>query len=474
MERSSLAAPSSGSALGFLCVSAASDRTSNSNELSVGKSIDAHQLVEKRVMPSIMSEPTNSFIGQPIELVSLNKSYGRVQAVRDISLSIKAGEFVSLLGPSGSGKTTTLMMIAGFEIPTSGEINLGGSPIATLPAHLRNLGVVFQSYALFPHLTVFENVAFPLKMRGISGSDIGQAVARALLQVKMGSFGDRLPHQLSGGQQQRIALARALVFRPGVVLMDEPLGALDKQLREHMQFEIKQLHRELGLTVIYVTHDQSEALALSDRIVVMNDSRIEQVGTAEEVYERPATRFVASFVGESNFLEGEVFDVSSTESDQFEAKLRVSGGEIEVRSSWRPSLGKASALVRPEKITVAPMNDDQFRSALVTKNVLNCLQGTVEDIAYFGSYRKYRLRLDDPSSPAPISALMTTRSGTPQFAVSERVNLIWAASDTRLMAPSCADSPLQASELQPDVARTAQADNELVATYSNRKGNGNV
>ncbi|TIV88749.1 MAG: ATP-binding cassette domain-containing protein, partial [Mesorhizobium sp.] len=223
--------------------------------------------------------------GEPLRLERLCKQYGTVRAVSDISVQIEAGEFVSFLGPSGSGKTTTLMMVAGFETPSAGQIFVGARPITRLPVHRRNIGVVFQNYALFPHLSVFENVAFALKMRGISGYDIRAGVAAALDLVQLGEYGGRMPHELSGGQQQRVALARALVFRPGVILMDEPLGALDKQLREHMQLELKRLQKSLGTTMVFVTHDQSEALTMSDRIVVMNEGKVEQIGTPEEIYE---------------------------------------------------------------------------------------------------------------------------------------------------------------------------------------------
>jgi putative spermidine/putrescine transport system ATP-binding protein len=220
----------------------------------------------------------------------VQKSYdGETLVVKDLNLGIGKGEFLTMLGPSGSGKTTCLMMLAGFETATHGEIKLGGRPINNIPPHKRGIGMVFQNYALFPHMTVGENLAFPLEVRGISKADIETKVQRALDMVQMGAFANRRPAQLSGGQQQRIALARALVFEPELVLMDEPLGALDKQLREHMQFEIKHLHDQLGVTVVYVTHDQGEALTMSDRVAVFNDGRIQQLAPPEELYERRST-----------------------------------------------------------------------------------------------------------------------------------------------------------------------------------------
>jgi putative spermidine/putrescine transport system ATP-binding protein len=237
----------------------------------------------------------------------VQKSYdGESLVVKDLNLEIGQGEFLTMLGPSGSGKTTCLMMLAGFETATHGEIRLGGKPINNIPPHKRGIGMVFQNYALFPHMTVGENLAFPLEVRKMTKSEIGEKVKRALDMVQMGDFAGRRPAQLSGGQQQRIALARALVFEPELVLMDEPLGALDKQLREHMQFEIKHIHDRLGVTVVYVTHDQSEALTMSDRIAVFNDGRIQQLAPPEDLYERPENNFVAQFIGENNTLVGEV------------------------------------------------------------------------------------------------------------------------------------------------------------------------
>jgi putative spermidine/putrescine transport system ATP-binding protein len=239
-----------------------------------------------------------------IRFENVSKRYGTHTVIDGLDLSIAAGEFVSLLGPSGSGKTTLLMMLAGFESVSDGAILLDGHRIENVPAYKRDMGVVFQNYALFPHMTAAENIAFPLKRRGASKATIQADVKRALDMVQLASLADRKPSQMSGGQQQRIALARALVFEPKVVLMDEPLGALDKQLREQMQLDIRDLHRRLGLTIVFVTHDQGEALTMSDRIAVFNKGKIEQVASPEDVYDRPASCFVSEFIGETNFLTG--------------------------------------------------------------------------------------------------------------------------------------------------------------------------
>jgi putative spermidine/putrescine transport system ATP-binding protein len=236
-----------------------------------------------------------------VTFTGVQKTYdGHTLVVRDINLDIQKGEFLSLLGPSGSGKTTTLMMLAGFESPTAGEILLNGQPITRTPPHKRNFGMVFQNYALFPHMTVADNIAYPLSVRKLDKNEIDTKVKRALDMVQMGHMGSRYPGQLSGGQQQRVALARALVFDPQLVLMDEPLGALDKQLREHMQLELKALHRRLGVTFVYVTHDQSEALTMSDRVAVFSEGVIQQIDAVDRLYETPANRFVASFVGDNS------------------------------------------------------------------------------------------------------------------------------------------------------------------------------
>ena len=260
--------------------------------------------------------------GAAVRVDRVAKSYGAVRAVQQVSLAVAAGEFVSLLGPSGSGKTTLLMMIAGFETPDAGTLHIGDRDVTQAEPNERNLGMVFQRYALFPHLTVADNIAFPLKMRKLARADIAHKVEAALARVRLAGYGERKPDQLSGGQQQRVALARATVFDPPVILMDEPLGALDKKLREQMQIEIKQLQRELGATVVYVTHDQQEALTMSDRVAVMNHGRIEQLSAPQVLYDRPLSMFVADFVGDTNLLRG---TVRTVEGDV--ATLELATGE---------------------------------------------------------------------------------------------------------------------------------------------------
>src|SRR5262245_30972385 len=240
--------------------------------------------------------------GASVSLADLAKKYDRTNAVDGVSLDIRSGEFLTLLGPSGSGKTTTLMMIAGFETPSAGDIAIDGTSVVAMPPYRRNIGMVFQNYALFPHLAVEDNIGFPLKQRGMAKAARTKLVAEALELVRLPGYGGRYPRQLSGGQQQRVALARAIVFKPRLLLMDEPLGALDKQLRESLQLEMRRLHADLGITFIYVTHDQEEALTMSDRVAVMNEGLVAQIGTPEDLYDRPCDRFVASFIGESNFL----------------------------------------------------------------------------------------------------------------------------------------------------------------------------
>ena len=246
--------------------------------------------------------------GAPIAFRAVEKRYGAVTALTDFSLDVAAGEFITLLGPSGSGKTTALNVLAGFIEPSGGDVEIGGVSISRLPTEKRNVGMVFQSYSLFPHMNVRDNVAFPLRMRGVAAAERRSRADVALAMVRLDGYGDRQPHELSGGQRQRVAFARAVVFEPKVLLMDEPLGALDLKLREAMQDEIRQVQRRIGCTVIYVTHDQGEALAMSDRIVVMSNGRIEQVGTPAEIYDRPVNAFVAEFVGETNLLPARMLD----------------------------------------------------------------------------------------------------------------------------------------------------------------------
>ena len=320
-----------------------------------------------------------------VSFKAVQKTYdGTSLVVRDLNLEIRRGEFLSLLGPSGSGKTTTLMMLAGFESPTAGEICLAGVPITRTPPHRRNFGMVFQNYALFPHMTVAENIAYPLRVRKLATPEREAKVRRALEMVQMGAMGARHPGQLSGGQQQRVALARAMVFDPQLVLMDEPLGALDKQLREHMQLELKALHRQLGVTFVYVTHDQSEALTMSDRVAVFNDGRIQQIDRVDRLYEAPANRFVAGFVGDNAVLEA---TVCATRGDECEVALQ-GGGRLRGVNVNQAAVGDAvQCSVRPERITLADTH-----GAAHDADGANTLAATVVDVIYFGDHLRLRCR----------------------------------------------------------------------------------
>ena len=288
-----------------------------------------------------------------VSFQSVRKTYdGETLVVRDLNLDVARGEFLTLLGPSGSGKTTTLMMLAGFEAPTDGRIMLAGRELNRLPPHKRNLGMVFQNYALFPHMTIGENLAFPLRMRRAAKTDIDQRVNRALDMVHLTAFKNRRPGQLSGGQQQRVAVARALVFEPEIVLMDEPLGALDKKLREELQYEIKSLHDRLGITMVYVTHDQGEALTMSDRIAVFAQGILQQCGPPRELYGQPMNAFVSDFIGENNKLLG---TVRETRGDSCKVELDHAGGETLAVAVQKLSQGDRCVLsVRPEHVRIAP------------------------------------------------------------------------------------------------------------------------
>ena len=309
----------------------------------------------------------------------VSKSYdGKSLVVDGLDLSLARGEFLTLLGPSGSGKTTTLMMLAGFEDPTSGTITLDGTRIDNVPAHKRGIGMVFQNYALFPHMTVAQNLAFPLEMHGVAKADIEPRIRRALDMVRLPHLRDRKPGQLSGGQQQRVAVARALVFGPKLVLMDEPLGALDKQLREQLQLEIKHLHDELGVTVVYVTHDQSEALTMSDRIAVFHQGRIQQLAKPGELYERPANAFVASFIGENNRFDGTV-----VARDGAACRVRLADGS-EVAATTQAGLAAGDPAVlslRPERVMIGAQDG------------ANVFPAQLLEVIYLGDHCKLRLRV---------------------------------------------------------------------------------
>ncbi len=317
-----------------------------------------------------------------VRFTGVQKTYdGHTLVVRDLNLNIQSGEFLSLLGPSGSGKTTTLMMLAGFESPTSGEIFLAGKSITKTPPHKRNFGMVFQNYALFPHMTIADNVAYPLSVRKVDKSEREARVKKALDMVHLGGKGDRFPGQLSGGQQQRVALARALVFNPQLVLMDEPLGALDKQLREHMQIELKELHRKLGLTFVYVTHDQSEALTMSDRVAVFNDGLIQQIDVVTQLYETPVNRFVAGFVGDNTVFDGQI---SAAEGAGCTVQLPCGSALDGVNVNQASANIPVKACIRPERIHVHFAAD---------RPSANCLQASVDDVIYFGDHLRLRCKV---------------------------------------------------------------------------------
>jgi putative spermidine/putrescine transport system ATP-binding protein len=321
-----------------------------------------------------------------IEIAEVSKVYdGGVRAVDAVAMDIKQGEFFSLLGPSGCGKTTTLRMIAGFETPSQGAIRVDGADITHVPAHKRDMGMVFQNYALFPHRTVAENVAFGLRMRGLDKATIATKVKSALAMVELAGLEDRRPAQLSGGQQQRVALARAIVIAPRVLLCDEPLGALDKKLRQQMQFELKQLQKKLGITLVFVTHDQEEALAMSDRIAVMNCGRVEQVGTPTEIYDRPVTRFVADFIGDTNIFRGE-----RVVTKDGGVALDVGKGLILALppSTITENPGVLSVALRPEKIRLTPHD----AAPAVTTGC--SAKGLVESTNFLGGAVLYRIILD--------------------------------------------------------------------------------
>ena len=309
----------------------------------------------------------------------IDKSYdGNVLVVRNLNLNIAKGEFVTMLGPSGSGKTTTLMMLAGFETPTNGEIFLEKKPISKIPPYEREIGMVFQNYALFPHMTVQENLSFPLEVRKISKLDIQDKVKKALDMVELGDFGTRFPAQLSGGQQQRVALSRALVFEPRLVLMDEPLGALDKNLREQMQYEIKHIHERIEITVVYVTHDQSEALTMSNRIAVFDDGVVQQLSTPDILYEKPENSFVAQFIGENNRMTGTVKQING----EFCSVDLDGGGSVQALKVNVNKVGDKTQLsVRPERVSIKS-NKDQS---------INKFTGNVKELIYLGDHIRARL-----------------------------------------------------------------------------------
>jgi putative spermidine/putrescine transport system ATP-binding protein len=360
--------------------------------------------------------------GASLELTSVVKRYRETVAVDGVSLSINPGEFLTLLGPSGSGKTTVLNLIAGFVRATEGEIWMDEVPITKVAPYRRNIGMVFQHYALFPHMTAAENVAYPLKQRKVARADVRRRVADALELVELGDLGSRYPRELSGGQQQRVALARAIVFDPRVLLMDEPLGALDRKLRELLQRHIKRLHHELGITFVYVTHDQDEALVLSERVAVFHNGRIEQVGSPVELYENPATVFVAQFLGESNLFPGTL----TTEGRS--ATVECDGVALRGAENGNIRAGQGAVLmVRPERLRLAVGTG---RGGTESRDATeNRLLGTVNDITYLGSSLRIEVQLD-------LGREVTVRRSADEVAdlrKGDRVTVVWEAEDTILL-----------------------------------------
>lgn len=349
-----------------------------------------------------------------LQFTNVKKSYDqKTLVVKDFNLGVAKGEFITLLGPSGSGKTTVLMMLAGFESITSGDITIQGDSIKRTAPYRRNIGMVFQSYALFPHLTVAENLAYPLSVRKMDKGDIKSKVDDYLKLIELDIFGDRYPGQLSGGQRQRVALARALIYEPRLVLMDEPLGALDKKLREQMQFEISHLHNRLGFTVIYVTHDQTEALTMSSRIAVFNNGVVQQCASPDDLYERPRNAFVADFIGENNFITGKI---SARKKTSISASV-PGAGKITAQNADLESGDKDCVIsIRPEKIFIKPTthaHDNEIKAKFVARY-------------YVGDFIRYHFRLADRTE---ITVKVLNDLAAPEFAENDDARLVWLAKD---------------------------------------------
>lgn len=353
-----------------------------------------------------------------VRFSGIQKTYdGENLIVKDLNLNIAKGEFITLLGPSGSGKTTCLMMLAGFETPTAGDIYLGNQRLNTLPPHKRNIGMVFQNYALFPHLTVEENLHFPLTARKIPKPEAKQRVAKILDTIQLNAFAKRYPNQLSGGQQQRVALARALVFEPQLVLMDEPLGALDKQLREQMQMEIKHLHQQLGITIVFVTHDQGEALTMSDKIAVFNDGVIQQLDTPQNLYEQPANAFIAQFIGENNTLAGRIKSIENNFCQvEFGQGYSTSAQLVNVHQQGAPTC----LSIRPERVYLNGLAQD----------LPNKVEGKIKEFIYLGDHVRVRCQVADNNNfmaRVPITQLSSS------LKVGEQITLGWHSEDVRAL-----------------------------------------
>ncbi|MEU9838117.1 ABC transporter ATP-binding protein [Actinomadura sp. NPDC048032] len=371
--------------------------------------------MQRRTSPAVVSTS-----GGHLRLTGVGTTFGNVTALRNIDLDVAPGTFLTLLGASGSGKSTTLNAITGFVPPDRGSVTLDGRDITSVPPHRREIGMVFQNYALFPHMNVTDNVAFPLEVRGVPKAERRRRAAEVLERVHLDGYGSRRPHELSGGQQQRVALARAIAFEPRLLLMDEPMGALDKNLREALQIEIVRLHRELGVTIVYVTHDQEEALAMSDSIAVYRNGEISQLGTAEELYESPGSLYVAEFMGESNVFRGSV-------SEHRDGRVIVSPYGITGLTATSPDGtghplrpgGQVALMVRPERMRVEPDHGQESAPGH------NTISGLLTNVMYLGASVKYYVQLSSGEHRHVRSAADTRRD----LAVGDRVRLTWRVGD---------------------------------------------
>ncbi|MBK1838499.1 ABC transporter ATP-binding protein [Azospirillum sp. YIM B02556] len=365
-----------------------------------------------------------------LSVQGLAKRYGDFVALAPTDLVVADGEFLTLLGPSGSGKTTLLSLLAGLVPPDEGSVRIGSQDVTYAPPYERDIGVVFQNYALFPHMTIEENIAFPLKMRKVSAADAKRRAREALEMVHLPHIAGRYPRELSGGQQQRVALARCMVYKPSIILMDEPLGALDKKLREHMQLEIKRLHREMGTTIVYVTHDQEEAMTMSDRICLMNAGRIEQLGTPADLYFRPRTLFVADFLGESNILPA---DLRTRVGDEVEVGVGSSGvsGRALANGHDLPPGSSVRVMVRPQNLAVARHGASAMGVPAVG------VQGRVSEVMVTGSLTKVYMEPLDRNLP-PLVAAFPTRNEADAVRIDDVLTLSWSGRDAVVIADTAA------------------------------------
>ena len=392
--------------------------------LSAARMVAAGGAFGKRASAVARDAVGDGASGAAVEFVGVTKRYVGVVAVEELTLAVEPGEFLTLLGPSGSGKSTVLMLLAGFIDASAGEIRVDGRNVSRVPANRRNQGIVFQNYALFPHMTVRENLAYPLAARGIVGQERDSLIARTVERVHIRELLDRYPHQLSGGQQQRVALARAIVFQPPLLLMDESLSALDRNLREEMQYELKTLHHQLRTTIVFVTHDQGEALTMSDRVAVLQEGRLVQLGQPREIYEKPRNSFVARFLGDTNFIGARVCGGSAGSAEVETAsgrRLIASAGPV------LPSGRMVQAMVRPEALEVRPRDRSGERVGIDFP--LGRLVGRVEREVFVGGFHRYWIRTDD----VELCAKVPSAARHPAFAVGDEVDVVIHPKDLLLM-----------------------------------------